>query len=233
VFLPRFAQVAVQIDQPRGDNTAVGGYHLGAVGVSQPAADGGDLGYFTKDQMVPEFADAAFRYGHSQIRPTYVIRAGAPPMAVFMLRSANYRDESGRSQFAGQYEDAMMPVPTAQRALRHGVAVSVADPRRAQLRGVRGGCLLLVSDMVIDGTATPPLPDWAITSFAWSIDSGPSTTVPVTGGLGAPVEIATTIPQAVLQSLAGDATHTISVTATESQATSTRTGNPTTTSTTA
>jgi hypothetical protein len=30
-----------------------------------------------------EFADAAFRYGHSQIRPTYAIRAGAPPMAVF------------------------------------------------------------------------------------------------------------------------------------------------------
>ena len=32
-----------------------------------------------------------------------------------------------------------MPVSTAQRALRHGVAVSVADPRRAQLRGARGG----------------------------------------------------------------------------------------------
>src|SRR5207253_891826 len=26
--------------------------------------------------MPVEFADAAFRYGHSQIRPTYVIRAG-------------------------------------------------------------------------------------------------------------------------------------------------------------
>jgi hypothetical protein len=62
-----------------------------------------------------------------------------PTMTVFMLRSARYRDCDGRKQFAGQYEDAMMPVPTAQRALRHGVAVSVADPRRAQLRGARGG----------------------------------------------------------------------------------------------
>jgi hypothetical protein len=62
-----------------------------------------------------------------------------PTMTVFMLRSANYRDEDGHKRFAGQYEDAMMPVPTAQRALRHGVAVSVADPRRAQLRGARGG----------------------------------------------------------------------------------------------
>jgi hypothetical protein len=30
-----------------------------------------------------EFADAAYRYGHSQIRQTYVIRDGAPPLAVF------------------------------------------------------------------------------------------------------------------------------------------------------
>jgi peptidyl-prolyl cis-trans isomerase C len=31
------------------------------------AADGGDLGYFTKDQMVPEFADAAFKMEKGQI----------------------------------------------------------------------------------------------------------------------------------------------------------------------
>ena len=60
-------------------------------------------------------------------------------MTVSMLRSAKYRDHDGRARFAGQYEDAMMPVPTAQRALRHGVAVSAADPRRAQRRGSRGG----------------------------------------------------------------------------------------------
>jgi len=74
----------------------------------------------------------------------------APTQTVFMLRSANYRDEDGRTRFAGQYEDAMMPVPTAQRALRHGVAVSVADPRRAQLRGARGSDYRPLAPDVVD-----------------------------------------------------------------------------------
>jgi hypothetical protein len=73
-----------------------------------------------------------------------------PTMTVFMLRSANYRDHDDRKRFAGQYEDATMPVPTAQRALRHGVAVSVADPRRAQLRGVRGSDYRPLAPDVVD-----------------------------------------------------------------------------------
>jgi hypothetical protein len=79
-----------------------------------------------------------------------VIEPVAPTMTVFMLRSANYRDETGRKRFAGQYEDAIMPVPTAQRALRHGVAVSVADPRRAQLRGARGSDYRPLAPDVVD-----------------------------------------------------------------------------------
>ena len=64
----------------------------------------------------------------------------APPTTtVFMLRSAKYHDHDGRKRFAGQWEDATMPVATAQHALRLGVAVAVTYPRRAQLRGARGG----------------------------------------------------------------------------------------------
>jgi hypothetical protein len=82
--------------------------------------------------------------------PVPVPEPVAPTMTVFMLRSANYRDETGRKRFAGQYEDAMMPVPTAQRALREGVAVSVADPRRAQLRGARGSDYRPLAPDVVD-----------------------------------------------------------------------------------
>jgi hypothetical protein len=50
-----------------------------------------------------------------------------------------FRDHEGRKRFAGQYDDAMMPVATAQKAMRLGLAVTTADPPRGQLRGVRGG----------------------------------------------------------------------------------------------
>ena len=56
-----------------------------------------------------------------------------------MIRSARYLDHEGRKRFAGQYDDAIMPVTTAQKAMRLGLAVTTADPRREQLRGVRGG----------------------------------------------------------------------------------------------
>jgi hypothetical protein len=63
----------------------------------------------------------------------------AATMTVFMLGSAHYRDHDGRKRFAGQWEDATMLAATAQRALNKGIAVAVTDPRRAQLRGARGG----------------------------------------------------------------------------------------------
>ncbi|QQO33196.1 hypothetical protein JJC00_32460 [Bradyrhizobium diazoefficiens] len=62
-----------------------------------------------------------------------------PTQTVFMMKSAKYRDHDGRSRFAEQSEDADMPVTTAQRALRLGVAVPVTDPKGARLRGSRGG----------------------------------------------------------------------------------------------
>ena len=56
-------------------------------------------------------------------------------MTVFMLRSAHYRDQTAESGSAAW--EMHMPVTTAQRALT-GIA-PVTDPRRARLRGARGG----------------------------------------------------------------------------------------------
>jgi hypothetical protein len=50
-----------------------------------------------------------------------------------------FRDHTGIVRLARQYDDAEMPVPTAQRALRLRVAVPVTDPRRRNLKGARGG----------------------------------------------------------------------------------------------
>ncbi|MCK1607248.1 hypothetical protein IVB02_39225 [Bradyrhizobium sp. 166] len=68
-----------------------------------------------------------------------VAEPAPPTMTVFMLKSSHYRDLDNRKRFAGQWEDATMPVTTAQHALRMGVAVPLTDSKRAQLRGTRGG----------------------------------------------------------------------------------------------
>ena len=55
---------AIQADLKKGADFA----ELAKQKSKDPAAsDGGDLGYFTKDQMVPEFADAAFKLDKGQI----------------------------------------------------------------------------------------------------------------------------------------------------------------------
>jgi hypothetical protein len=74
-------------------------------------------------------------------RPVPVVTHEAPreTQTVFMLRSARYRDHDGRKQFAGQWEDAILPVETARRALDQGISTLVTDPRRAKFRGARGG----------------------------------------------------------------------------------------------
>ena len=55
---------AVQADLKKGADFA----ELAKQKSKDPAAaDGGDLGYFTKDQMVPEFADVAFKLDKGQI----------------------------------------------------------------------------------------------------------------------------------------------------------------------
>lgn len=136
--------------------------------------EAGQLGrYLTKASEDAEMALAvvlpevqrqsrAIRDGHAPIplRPTApeAIAAPEPPpptMTVFMLRSARYRDHDHRKRFAGQWEDATMPVATAQRALGKGIAVPLTDPRRATHRGMRGGDFTPQASDVVDLDAMP------------------------------------------------------------------------------
>ncbi len=73
-------------------------------------------------------------------RPAPVVKVEPPPATqmIFMVRSARYLDHEGKKRFAGQYEDAILPVATAQKAMRLGIAVTTADPIRATHRGARG-----------------------------------------------------------------------------------------------
>jgi hypothetical protein len=73
-----------------------------------------------------------------QPAPVVAVEQPAPTQTVFMLKSAKYRDHDGRKRFAGQFEDVILPVATAEKAKRLGVAVPTTDPRRATHRGVRG-----------------------------------------------------------------------------------------------
>ncbi|RXG86146.1 hypothetical protein [Bradyrhizobium zhanjiangense] len=90
--------------------------------------------------------------------PVPLPEPASPTMTAFMLRSARYCDPDGRRRFAGQWEDATMPVATAQRALGKGIAAPLTDPRRAQLRGARGGDFdPKAPDVVdLDAVAEPP-----------------------------------------------------------------------------
>jgi hypothetical protein len=141
--------------------------------------------------MAASILDGAAPIPSPKPQPVAIIEPAPPPtMTVFMLRSAKYRDHHGRKQFAGQYADATMPVPTAQRALRHGVAVSVADPRRAQLRGSRGGDFDPSASDVVDLDAIEqskgvpyfgPVDDPGLRDAKFTvIDRGPARTLKVT-----------------------------------------------------
>lgn len=92
------------------------------------SADGGDLGYFTKDQMVPEFADAAFAMesgSHSQAPVKtqfgwHVIkvedRRDTPPPA-FEELEGQLREEASRDVVSSVLSE-----------LREGAKIEIADP---------------------------------------------------------------------------------------------------------
>jgi len=71
--------------------------------------------------------------------PVAVVEPPPRTMTVWLLRSVKFRDHTGMVRLARQYDDAEMPMETAQRALHRGVAALVTDPRRRNLKGARGG----------------------------------------------------------------------------------------------
>lgn len=132
------AEHLMQLDHVSFEMGQLGRYLAGVAGEAEIALD------FVMSDVRRSMA--AVKDGSTAIprRPAPAEQAAAPrptppTMAIFMLRSAHFRDHDGRKHFAGQWEDATMPVATAQRALSMGIAVPMTDPRRAQLRGCRGG----------------------------------------------------------------------------------------------
>jgi hypothetical protein len=55
------------------------------------------------------------------------------------MKSIKWRDADGRQHAVMQYEDAELPLPLADKALRVGACVSITDDRRKTLKGARGG----------------------------------------------------------------------------------------------
>lgn len=109
--------------------------------------------------MVTAVAEGSIAIPSPKPAPVPVVPSepALPTQTVFMLQSAHFRDHEGRKRFAGQYEDALMPVATAQRALRKGIGVPTTDPRRAQLRGARGGDFTPNAPDVVDLDAAEEL----------------------------------------------------------------------------
>jgi hypothetical protein len=91
-------------------------------------------------KAMPQFIRDGRQNIPAEKKPAPVVKLEPPPptMTVFMTRSARFRDHDGKKRFAGQYDDVIMPVATAQKAMRLGLAVTTADPIRATHRGARG-----------------------------------------------------------------------------------------------
>lgn len=143
------ASVLSELDHLSFESGQLGRYLSGAAGEAEIAIafvlpEVRRLAQAVKD------GSAAIPRRPQDLEPVAAVESPPPTQPVFMLRSAKYRDHDGRTRFAGQFEDATMPVPTAQRALRCGAAVPVSDPRRARLRGARGGDFNFSAPDVVD-----------------------------------------------------------------------------------
>jgi hypothetical protein len=67
------------------------------------------------------------------------VQPAPPTMTVFLLRSVRFTNHVGKKVYATGLDDCEMPTEAAQRALRYGAAVHLSNPRRAELKGAKGG----------------------------------------------------------------------------------------------
>jgi hypothetical protein len=94
---------------------------------------------------------------------------------VFLLSAVKFSDASGVLHHAGKWLDCEMPQECAERALRHGKAAPMGDPRRVKLKGTGGGhpsphwCFDLDREPAAFAEPGQPEPDTIFTQ----VDRGP------------------------------------------------------------
>jgi hypothetical protein len=83
--------------------------------------------------------EAAIPREQSKVELVGVIEPQPEVRRMFALRSIKWKDTEGRQRHGLQFQDVDLPPATAQRGLRCGAVVPLTDPRRRELKGVRGG----------------------------------------------------------------------------------------------